>query len=86
MRIRISKERTCRRCGCTDSRACAPAGCAWLCATIDICSKCVRPEEVDLFREAVRIEHVLDGVAELINRVNWAITRSRVRTLPGGDK
>ncbi len=38
----MTAERTCIRCGCTDSRACA-GGCAWVSPAIDICTACAVP-------------------------------------------
>lgn len=36
----LPSERTCRRCGCTDSNAC-PGGCSWV--EHDLCSACASP-------------------------------------------
>jgi len=46
-------ERTCRICGCTDSKACE-GGCSW--ATPGICTKCIFervPECIDLLVEVI---------------------------------
>jgi len=50
-------ERTCRICGCTDSRACE-GGCGW--AMPGICSKCITervPECLDLLIEVIMEIH-----------------------------
>lgn len=44
------KERTCRRCGCTEKRAC-PGGCSWFADDLDICTRCIEPLEATLFCE-----------------------------------
>lgn len=54
-------ERTCLRCGCTEHDACVISKrpqhtCAWACAAIDVCTACVRIEEVGLFDEIQDIE------------------------------
>lgn len=32
-------DRKCRKCGCTEERACTPGGCCWM--AWDLCSRCV---------------------------------------------
>jgi len=58
------KQRTCLRCRCTDSRACA-GGCVWLHDSVDICSKCVRPAEVSIFALLHSMDCVLTDIAAL---------------------
>jgi hypothetical protein len=41
---KLSGPRACRRCGCTDDRAC-PGGCAWMPHLKDVCSACATPAE-----------------------------------------
>jgi len=52
------KERTCKRCGCTTSRACA-GGCAWVLGT-DVCERCLTDVEFFLWASA----NDLRGMAE----------------------
>ena len=66
-------ERQCKRCGCTDSRACK-GGCRWLCKSIDVCSKCVRiPRDRKLIKEAMNIEFIDDGITELMARITLIV-------------
>jgi hypothetical protein len=43
------KERTCRRCGCTQERGC-PGGCDWV-MDLDLCTECVSEDELLLLCE-----------------------------------
>ena len=54
---KTATERTCRICGCTDSKACE-GGCFWVMP--EICSKCITeevPECIDLLVELVLLTH-----------------------------
>lgn len=44
----IPAHRRCRRCGCTQRRAC-PGGCSWVGAT-SICTRCLTPAEHSLWQ------------------------------------
>lgn len=41
----MSTDRACRRCGCTEARAC-PGGCAWMPKLKDVCTACATPAEL----------------------------------------
>ena len=45
---RSAKVKECRRCKCTEDRACA-GGCEWVAGT-DVCSACLTTEEGDVWR------------------------------------
>jgi hypothetical protein len=57
-----NKERTCRICGCTDSKACE-GGCGWLIMfdkVTSICTKCITdcvPECLNLLVEVILLTH-----------------------------
>lgn len=66
---RVPRERRCRRCRCTDSRAC-PDGCFWPHPTINICSACVRDAaEWDLLAEARQICTLIDHLALALHQL-----------------
>lgn len=60
----MKKRRTCRVCGCTDDKACGPAGCTWVIKTPSLCSACLwfltnlhDPEKAQAVLKVFGIEH-----------------------------
>lgn len=47
----MPKTKTCRRCGCTDARACA-GGCEWI-AESDVCSACLTTVEQMFYQDLI---------------------------------
>lgn len=62
------RERACRRCGCTNRFAC-PGGCAWVAASVDLCTSCLRSHERPLAEALHQMETALSAIRQ--PRVNW---------------
>lgn len=47
----VKKERACKRCGCTEDRACT-GGCAWV-ADVNVCTSCLTGLENAVYEDLV---------------------------------
>ena len=74
------KERTCLRCGCTDSRAC-PGGCSWIDGEIDVCSTCI--DVHDVVADEVWSERHRQDALRLAGKIPFTCAD---RTVPAKDK
>lgn len=76
-------ERTCLRCGGTeDNVACKHRmGFNWTCASVDLCSECVGPEERGYLAELRSLEEILEHTARLLEEKSRIATATIKRGL-----